>query len=66
MKDKIREKMNTHIKYLLRKEVLTKEDYDTLAAALGKIEFDEGKEERDAQYKNLMLGAMGIGFNSAK
>ena len=56
--------MDAHIEYLVSKEILTKEDFDTLAAALGKIEFDEGKEERDAQYRKLMLGAMGIGMNS--
>lgn len=64
MKEKIKRRMDAHIEHLIRKETLTKEDYDTLAAALGKIEFDEGKDERDAQYKNLMLGAMGLGFNS--
>lgn len=63
MKEKIKKRMGAHIESLLRKEVLTKEDYDTLASVLSKIEFDEGKEERDAQYKNLMLGAMGMGFN---
>lgn len=64
MKEKIQNRLNVHIESILRKETLTKEDYDILSAALGKIEFDEGKEERDAQYRNLMLGAMGIGFNS--
>lgn len=64
MKDKIKKRMDAHIESIIRKEILTKEDYDTLSAALGKIEFDEGKDEHDAQYKNLMLGAMGIGFNS--
>lgn len=63
MKEKIKKRMDAHIESLLRKEVLTKEDYDTLASVLSKIEFDEGKEERDAQYKSLMLGAMGMGFN---
>lgn len=62
MKDKIKKRMDAHIESLIRKETLTKEDYDTLAAALGKIEFDESKDERDEKYKNLMLGAMGIGF----
>lgn len=64
MKEKIKKRMDAHIEYLVSKEILTKEDFDTLAAALGKIEFDEGKEERDAQYRKLMLGAMGIGVNS--
>lgn len=64
MKEKIKKRMDAHIEYLVSKEILTKEDFDTLAATLGKIEFDEGKEERDAQYRKLMLGAMGIGVNS--
>lgn len=64
MKEKIKKRMDAHIEYLVSKEILTKEDFDTLAAALGKIEFDEGKEERDTQYRKLMLGAMGIGVNS--
>lgn len=63
MKEKIKKRMDSHIESLICKETLTKEDYDILSAALGKIEFDEGKDERDAQYKNLMLGAMGLGFS---
>lgn len=64
MKEKIQNRINAHIESILQKDSLTKEDYDILSAALGKIEYDEGKDERDAMYKNLMLGAMGISINS--
>lgn len=63
MKDKIKKRMDAHIESLIRKETLTKEDYDTLAAALGKIEFDEGKEERNEAFKNSMLGLCTMGLN---
>jgi hypothetical protein len=54
MKDRIKEKIRLHIEYILSKDVLSKDDYETLCGYLFQIEQDESKEEREEKYKKIV------------
>lgn len=66
MKEKIENKINKHINFILRKEHLDFMDYQTLTAELARIKADEAAkkwedetEERNAKMAQLMCSAFG-------
>jgi hypothetical protein len=57
MKEKIEKRLEDHIKSVLKKEHLSYEDYQTLAAELGRIKADEAakKWEDEAEERNAKM-----------
>lgn len=57
MKEKIEKRLKDHIESVLKKEHLSYEDYQTLAAELGRIKADEAakKWEDEAEERNAKM-----------
>ena len=57
MKEKIEKRLEDHIKSVLKKEHLSYEDYQTLAAELGRIKADEAAKrwEDEAEERNAKM-----------
>ena len=60
MKEKIEKRLEDHIKSVLKKEHLSYEDYQTLAAELGRIKADEAakKWEDEAEERNEKMAQL--------
>lgn len=64
MIEKIRNKLEKHVEALLKKPIITNEEFTLLSTYLSKLEFEAGEEERKESWKKndekfkAMMGAI--------
>ena len=51
MIEKIRNKLEKHVEALLKKPIITNEEFALLSTYLGKLEFEAGEEKREQEMK---------------
>lgn len=56
MKERIKEKLNERLELILSKEIkdVTSDEFIILSNEFSKLEYEEGKEERDKEFAELI------------